>query len=70
MADACQDVATFPVNVTGLRFLGFGSAYVLKSRELDRVRAALATRWAAALTAQDRQAFAAHVTIQNKAPAE
>ena len=70
LADACQDVAAFAVNVTGLRFLGFGSAYVLKSRKLDGLRADIATHWAGALTAQDRQTFTAHVTVQNKVTAK
>ena len=69
LADACKDITAFTVSVTGLRLLGFGSAYVLKSTDLDQIRAALAAQWADGLTAQDRQTFAAHVTIQNKMPA-
>lgn len=69
LAQACLDVTPLALKVTGLRFLGFGSAFVVKSAELDRVRTNLANRWAADLTAQDRQNFTAHVTVQNKVPA-
>ena len=70
LADVCKDIAPFALTVTGLRFLGFGSAYALRSAALDPLRATLATHWANDLTAQDRQKFTAHVTIQNKAPAD
>lgn len=64
------EIAPFAVAATGLRKLGRGTAYVLRSADLDRVRASLASRWAAWLTAQDRQPFRPHVTIQNKAAPE
>ena len=59
------------LRATGLRFLGKGVAYGFDAPALAEVRAALAARWAAYLTPQDRQPFRPHVTIQNKAaPAE
>lgn len=56
----------FPVAVSGLRLLGRGVAYVLAATELSDLHAGLATRWQPWLTAQDRQRFAPHVTVQNK----
>ncbi|QJY47432.1 2'-5' RNA ligase family protein [Pseudonocardia broussonetiae] len=58
--------APFAVEVAGLRSLGRGVAYVLRSPELDALRAALAGRWRPWLTPQDAQRFSAHVTVQNK----
>jgi 2'-5' RNA ligase len=56
----------FPVQVTGVRFLGRGVAYDLSSPELSHLRAALAARWGPWLGRQDRSGFRAHVTVQNK----
>ena len=51
--------------------LGRGVAFRYEAEALSRLHAELARRWAAWLTPQDRQAFKAHVTIQNKvAPAD
>lgn len=61
--------APFPVAITGLRFLGYGSAYRVEGPPLLALRAALAARWAGRLTRQDAASFQPHVTIQNKAPA-
>lgn len=58
--------APFALVVDGLRFLGRGVAYTVRSVELEALRTGLARRWAVHLTPQDRQRFAAHVTIQNK----
>lgn len=60
----------FAVAVEGLRFLGRGVAYSLASAELSRLHRDLAGRFADLLTAQDRQPFKAHVTVQNKAEPE
>lgn len=63
--------APLVVEVTGVRFLGRGVAYELRSPELLEVRGALARRWSTWLTPQDRARFSPHVTIQNKvSPAE
>lgn len=56
----------FAVEVAGLRSLGRGVAYVLRSPELDALRAALAARWDPWLTPQDAGRSAIHVTVQNK----
>ena len=57
----------FPVSVTGLRSLGRGVAYSLASPTLLQLRAGLARHWHDRLTAQDRQGWRPHITIQNKA---
>jgi len=64
---------TAPVHaeVSGLRSLGRGVAFSLASPVLATVRASLARGFHDRLTAQDRQGFRPHVTIQNKVtPAE
>ena len=63
-------LSPFVLEVTGLRNLGRGVAYSLTSRELLRLREELAQSWSDWLTAQDRQRFAPHVTVQNKVTPE
>ncbi|MGQ0465347.1 MAG: 2'-5' RNA ligase family protein [Sporichthyaceae bacterium] len=65
----CADVATrppFAVRSVGVRFLGRGVAVDVEAPELADLRAELATRWQPWLSAQDRQPFRGHVTVQNK----
>lgn len=57
----------FPVEVTGLRSLGRGVAYTFAAPPLLSLRSALARHWHDHLTAQDRQGWRPHLTIQNKA---
>ena len=64
----CRSQATVPFSVTGLRFLGRGTAYALHMPEMEAVRRGLAAAWQPWLTAQDRQGWRPHVTIQNKVP--
>ena len=54
------------VAVTGLRFTGRGVAYILESPSLANFRARLASTFEPYLTAQDRQGWRPHVTVQNK----
>ena len=54
------------VEVTGLRSLGRGVAYTLRSPTLTALHADLAEVWAPLLIPQDRVRYAAHVTVQNK----
>lgn len=68
--EACSQVAPFPIAVTGLRSLGRGVAFTLASPELASLRRTLAQHWHADLTAQDRQGFRPHITIQNKVAPE
>ena len=60
----------FRVAVTEPFSLGRGVAYGLSSPELDRVHRDLRDRWQDVLTAQDRQRFRPHVTVQNKVAPE
>jgi 2'-5' RNA ligase len=57
----------FSLDVTGLRSLGRGVAYMLQSRELAELRHGLASEWSHWLTQQDRQKHQPHVTVQNNA---
>ena len=69
LADVCRR-APFAVRVTEVMALGRGAGYRLEAAELADVHARLRERWHPDLTAQDRQGFRAHVTVQNKADAE
>ena len=63
--------AAFMLQVTGLRSLGKGVAYTLRSAELQAVHAELSEAYVEHLSPQDRQRFMPHVVVQNKAqPAE
>ncbi|WP_167585497.1 2'-5' RNA ligase family protein [Kineococcus rubinsiae] len=62
--EACARPA-FTVEVAGVRSLGRGAALVLRSPELDALRADLARRFTPWLTRQDAQRFSAHVTVAN-----
>ena len=52
--------------MTASRFLGRGVAFDLSCPALIALRAELARSWSGSLTAQDRQGYRPHVTIQNK----
>lgn len=54
------------VQVAGLRSLGTGVAFDLRSPELEELRDELAHAWGPLLIAQDRADFRPHVTVQNK----
>ena len=69
IAAACQAIAPCPFTVTGLRFLGRGTAYALDMPAVAALRQRLAAAWAEWLTPQDRQKWQPHVTVQNKVPA-
>jgi 2'-5' RNA ligase len=58
-----------PVRVAEVRSLGGGVAFGLDCPEVAAVRAALAARFADALTRQDAQGWRPHVTVQNKVDA-
>ena len=66
-ADLADVVDTaYDVEVSGVRVLGRGVAYDLRSPALHAARRELARRWAPWLAPQDRQGFRPHVTVQNK----
>ena len=54
------------MEVSGLRFLGRGVAYDLRSPELRACARGSRPAWEPWLTPQDRQGFRPHVTVQNK----
>lgn len=58
------------VDVTGLRFLGRGVAYRLRSPALAGLRASLAGAFEPWLSRQDRARYDPHVTVQNRVPPE
>lgn len=60
----------FSLTVTGVRSLGRGVAYSLRSPELDGLHRRLAEGFAKVLTPQDRQPFWPHIVVQNKATAD
>ena len=63
-----EATAALPFTTGALRFLGRGVAVEILCPPLAALRAGLAARWSASLTAQDRQGFRPHVTVQNKVP--
>ena len=66
LTELCRAQPPVLLEATGPRFLGRGVAITLTSPALEVLRRDLAGRWAEWLTAQDRQRFQPHVTIQNK----
>ena len=66
LSEACRAMEPFPLLPVDWRSLGRGVAIAYEAPELARLHGRLAATWSAWLTAQDRQPFRAHVTIQNK----
>ncbi len=67
LADAeAARVPAFEFQVSGVRSLGRGVAYVVDSSPLTMLRAELAGKWNSWLTPQDRAKYSPHITIQNK----
>ena len=62
--------SVFAMEVTGLRSLGRGVAYTLRSVELAARHAELAEVFRDHLTPQDKQKFSPHVVVQNKVTGE
>lgn len=58
--------APLPLHFPNIRSLGRGVAITVDAPELTRLRRRLATTWNEWLSAQDRQGYRPHVTIQNK----
>jgi len=58
------------VEVSGLRSLGRGVAYTLRSAGLSALHADMLDAWEPLLIPQDRHRFAGHVTVQNKVTPE
>jgi 2'-5' RNA ligase len=70
LQEVCLDQTPLTLIATGLRSLGRGVAYDLRSPGLSALRRELARRWEPWLGAQDRQGFKPHVTVQNKVSPE
>jgi len=60
---------TFALAVTGVRSLGRGVAYKLESATLSALHARLSQAFAEHLTAQDKQRLQPHIVVQNKVTA-
>jgi len=65
----CNRTEVVVLSFPGARFLGRGVAIEVRGSGLMAVRKRLASLWPHWLSAQDRQGFRPHVTIQNKVPA-
>lgn len=61
-----EKMKPFTAEVSAVRHLGAGVAFVIASPELDGVRAALKSEFVSWLGPQDRQTWHPHITIQNK----
>jgi 2'-5' RNA ligase len=70
LAAAAAAREPFPVEVPELMSLGRGVAYRLHSAELLRLHRELQVHWWEGLSAQDRQGYRPHVTVQNKVSPE
>ena len=70
LQNICAETQPFSLSFPKLRFLGKGVAVEIESAELSQLRKALATKWNDWLTAQDKQGFRPHLTIQNKVAPE
>lgn len=62
----CDEYSSFEIKFPTLRFLGKGTAAEIESPRLLKLHSTLADKWKLWLTAQDRQKFKPHITIQNK----
>lgn len=67
LAQVSRSEQPFTLCVTGLRSLGQGVAYRLQSENAVQLHSRLSCAWEEWLIPQDRQRFAPHITIQNKA---
>lgn len=66
LISVCNGFENFPLKFTEWRTLGRGVAMTVESPELQALRRFLANVWIGWLTAQDRQKFQPHITVQNK----
>ena len=66
LQEVCRSRGPIILEATGLRFLGKGVAYDLRSPEFVALRRELANHWAHWLSRQDSHRIKPHVTVQNK----
>jgi 2'-5' RNA ligase len=69
LGSICSHTPQLPLYFPRLRFLGRGVAVDLECPLLMQLRHQLAEAWKPWLTAQDRQGYRPHITIQNKVTA-
>jgi 2'-5' RNA ligase len=65
----CSQTSTITLDLPKLRFLGNGISIEIEAPELVALRQTLAKTWSNWLSAQDRQGYRPHITIQNKVAA-
>lgn len=70
MREDCAATAPLPFTIGATRFLGRGVAFEIDCPGLARLRAGFAAAWSEGLTAQDRQGYRPHATVQNKVPSD
>ena len=70
VAAACAATPPFAVTVKGLRLLGRGVAFALRSDQASALREGLRAAFADQLAPQDRAPWLPHVTVQNKVAPE
>lgn len=66
LVDTCATTPVLALTFPTLRFLGGGVAVEVECPALVQLRRQLATTWSTWLSAQDRQPYRPHLTIQNK----
>jgi 2'-5' RNA ligase len=66
LQQVCAQIPPFQIHFADLRFLGKGVALECSSSFLNQLQQDLAQSWTDWLTAQDRQKYRPHITIQNK----
>lgn len=66
----CSQTPILEITFSDVRFMGQGVGFTVECPALLALRQQLATSWQEWLSAQDRQGYRPHITIQNKVPAE
>ena len=70
LQEVCRSREPITLEAAGLRFLGKGVAYELRSPDFEALRKELSGRWAHWLGRQDSHRIKPHVTVQNKVSPE
>jgi hypothetical protein len=70
LREVCSGTEALAFTMAEARFLGRGVALAIDCPGLVRLRAGLAAAFADGLTAQDRQGYRPHATVQNKVTGE
>jgi 2'-5' RNA ligase len=70
LAERCWQMESIEARAAELRFTGHGVAIGIDAPPLEALRIGIAQSWLDRLTAQDRQRYRPHVTVQNKVSPE